>query len=212
MTTIDHIKKYINGIEPQEAIFSDDIYNYVKKKVPDIDRATFNTNMQRYEKTDDLFIRYQKGVYYKTVKTPFGKANINMLSVIKRMYVTDGKEIFGYETGPSYMNKIGLTTQLPKLTYIATDKARYSTTDKEKGVVFKKPVIEINKNNYRYLQLLDALENKEGVAIEAEDHIGILKNQIEKYRLDFEMLLGYARYYNNIKVYNGLAMLVRGVR
>lgn len=210
MTVMDCIKEYIKKINPQEPIFTDDIFDYVKKSIPAVDRAKFNTYMQRYERADEMLMRYQKGIYYRTVKTPFGNANIDLPSVIKRMYVTDGKEIFGYETGPSYMNKIGLTTQLPAFTYIATDKARYSMTEKEYGIVFKKPVVDINGNNYRYLQFLDLLENKEGVAIEAENYSEIFRKQIDRYALNFETLLSYARFYKSLKVYDGLAKLAKG--
>ncbi|UKI14062.1 MAG: hypothetical protein L6V85_08120 [Clostridiales bacterium] len=76
-------------------------------------------------------MRYQKGIYYKTVHTPFGVAGIDTTELIKRTYLVNGDDVIGYESGPSYMNKIGLTTQMPNMTYIVTTRTRYTTEDKK---------------------------------------------------------------------------------
>lgn len=167
--------------------------------------------LQRYEKRNPDFVRYQKGVYYKTVHTPFGVAGIDTTELIKRTYLVNGDEVIGYESGPSYMNKIGLTTQMPNMTYIVTTRTRYTTEDKKDGIYLIKPVIQINRDNYRYLQLLDMLDNKMKVKIEADNYQEILRKQIGTFGLSFERLIGYAKYYNNNNVYAGLSELARGV-
>ncbi len=209
MTVMDYIVEYINGKEKRVPIFTNDIYKYVDKRVPNIQKAILNEYVVRYAKTNPDFVRYQKGVYYKTVETPFGKAGIRYAELIKRVYIDDGENVFGYETGPSYMNKIGLTTQIPACTYLATGKQKATFSNEDENLCLIKPVIEINNDNYRYLQFLDILDNKMKVNIEAENYLEILRKHIDEYFLSFEKLLGYATYYKNNKIYKGLAELAR---
>ena len=109
------------------------------------------------------------------------------------------------------MNKIGLTTQIPKLIYIVTTKARYTAIDKKEGICFIKPVIQVNRNNYRYLQFLDILANRMNVNIETSNYLNILRKQIDTFKLSFEKLVGYAKYYKNISAYKTLSELAKGI-
>ncbi len=210
MTIMECIVQYVDGQEDRVPIFTNDIYKYVEKNVPDIQKGVLNEYIVRYAKVNPNFIRYQKGIYYKTVKTPFGQAGIKYAELIKRVYIGDGEEIIGYETGPSYMNKIGLTTQISAHTYLATERQRATFSIEDTNLYFIKPVTGINKDNYRYLQFLDILENKMKVKIETENYKDILRNYIDKHLLNFEKLLAYARYYKNNNIYKGIAELARG--
>jgi hypothetical protein len=209
MSIIECIDEYFKNVLPGNPVFTNDIYDFVNKKIGNVDKALFNLNMQRYEKRNNDLKRYQKGVYYKSVTTPFGNAGINMAELIRKTYLVNGDDVIGYESGPSYMNKIGLTTQMPSLTYIVTSKAKYSIEDKERGVYCIKPVTKINSDNYRYLQFLDVLENKLHVKVEAKNYVEILRKYIVTYNLSFERLVGYAKYYNDNNVYTKLSELAR---
>lgn len=211
MTVMQFIDEFIQKAELRVPLYTNEIYEYVKSKSPDTDKATFNMTLQRYEKSNPYFMRYQKGIYYRTVYTPFGLAGINMTELIKRKYLVNGNEVIGYESGPSYMNKIGLTSQMPNMTYIVTSKTRYTTEDKKHGLYLIKPVFPVNRDNYRYLQLLDMIDNKMKVKMEADNYQEILRKQIDTFSLSFERLIGYAQYYNN-KVYAGLSELARGIK
>ena len=211
MTIAQIIDEFVKKAELRVPLYTNEIYEYVKLELPDTDKATFNMTLQRYEKRKPDFVRYKKGIYYKTMQTPFGVAGIDTFELIKRTYLVNGNEIIGYESGPSYMNKIGLTTQMPNMTYIVTTRTRYTTEDKKYGIYLIKPVIQINRENYRYLQLLDMLDNKMKVKFEADNYQEILRKQICKYDLSFERLIGYAKYYNSNKVYAGLSELAQGV-
>ena len=178
---MQYIDEFVRKAELRVPLYTNEIYEYVKTKLPDTDKATFNMTLQRYEKRNPDFVRYQKGVYYKTVHTPFGVAGIDTTELIKRTYLVNGDEVIGYESGPSYMNKIGLTTQMPNMTYIVTTRTRYTTEDKKDGIYLIKPYQEI------------------------------LRKQIGTFGLSFERLIGYAKYYNNNNVYAGLSELARGV-
>ncbi len=211
MNITKYIDDFVKNVKLRMPIYTDDIYAYVKLNLPNVSKATFNMTLQRYQKNNPDFIRYRKGIYYKSMHTPFGDSGIDVVELIKRKYLETHDEIIGYESGPSYMNKIGLTTQMPNMTYIVTSKARYAKKDKEVGICLLKPVIRVSNDNYRYLQLLDMLENKMNVNIEAQNYREILRKQIISYNLNFEKLIGYAKYYDSVKVYKGLSELARGV-
>ena len=117
-----------------------------------------------------------------------------------------GDRVIGYETGPSYMNKMGLTTQMSADTFLATDRTKGV---EENGIVIVKPVIRINNENYRYLQFLDMLDNRMKVKIEADNYRDILRGYIDAHNLNFERLMFYARYYKNNRIYSGIAELAR---
>ena len=67
------------------------------------------------------------------------------------------------------------------------------------GVLIRKPKVEINKDNYLYLQLLDILLNKDDVPIEAENEREIIYKFIKDNNLDFEKIFEYANKIGNIK-------------
>lgn len=210
MTIMQYIDEYVNKAVARVPIYTNEIYDYVRSKLPNTEKATFNMTLQRYAQKRADFLRYKKGIYYKTFQTPFGTAGIDTMMLIKKTYLLNGNEVIGYESGPSYMNKLGLTTQMPKFTYIVTQKARFNT-EKTDELFLVKPTVKITDENYRYLQFLDVLDNKMQVPIEAVNYKQILRRQISAYNLSFEKLIGYAKYYKNTKVYEGLSEIARGV-
>lgn len=208
MTIMNCIVEYVDRVKYRVPIFTKVVYEYVKTIIPNVDKGVFNEYLARYARRNSEFVRYQKGIYYKTLTTPFGRAGINYTELVKMIYLTDGKEVFGYETGPSLMNKIGLTTQMPAYTYLVSERARNTINDEEQLIIFK-PVIKVNAENYRYLQFIDILDNRMKVNVEAKNAQKILRNFIDKYNLNFETLLRYARYYKNKGIFAMIAELAR---
>ncbi len=209
MGIMDYIDGYVNKVELCIPIFVDEIFDYVQARIPTLKKDIFNVYIARYTKAHTDFVRFAKGIYYRTVVTPFGVAKLKHMELVRKMYIGDGTNIYGYETGPSYMNKIGLTTQMPMAIYLATVKPKNIYIEDDNGIILVKPETTITKSNYRYLQFLDILDNKQKVHIEADNYLNILRNQIETYQLDFEKLMAYAKHYNSIQVYRGLADLAR---
>jgi len=161
----------------------------------DFDKAKVlvNVNLKRIADNHGLE-RYQRGIYYKAKETPFGKTKLNPAQVMRDMYLIKNGHIIGYETGPSFYNQIGLTTQLPKYKTYATNVYRQkgSRMDEKLGVILRKPPAQVNSDNYRYLQLLDVIENKDKVAMDALDSNLLLLEHVRKHELDYLRLTGYA--------------------
>lgn len=206
MNVMDCIANYVGGIGTRVPIFTQDIYDYVAGQLPETDKAVVNEYITRYARRNPDFVRHQKGIYYKTVYTPFGQAGINTTELIKRTYLYDGGRVIGYETGPSYMNKVGLTTQMPKFTFIATENKKSRSID---GIQLVKPVTDITEENYRYLQLLDMMDNRFKVHFEREK-AKVFRAFIDSYGLSYERLLNYAKLYRNTRIYQEIAETTRG--
>lgn len=138
---------------------------------------------------------YQKGIYYRSVKTPFGETGINKEKLIADKYILPCK---GYETGLFLLHRMGLTSQMPKERILATNMAKEcARVDKKLGVTIRPPKVTITAENKPYLQILDALEILEKAPVDEERPYEILAGHIKKQELRFDVLLTLAyRYYN----------------
>jgi hypothetical protein len=159
-------------------------------------KAIVNVNLKRHVDNQKLE-RFQRGIYYKAQQTLFGKTKLNPNSMATKIYINRNNEIIGYETGPSFLNKVGLTTQNARNKYFATNfyQPNGCRVDKKLNVVIRKPPIKVTADNYKYLQLLDAIENKDNIAIDANCPEKVILNYIEKNNLDLIRLVYLARKY-----------------
>ncbi|NJD02246.1 MAG: hypothetical protein FIA99_06535 [Ruminiclostridium sp.] len=138
-----------------------------------------------------LIERFQKGVYYRAKQTVFGKARPSEDILEAQLLTRRGNEIIGYETGLSLMNKIGLTTLVPKKREIATNAYRKNINDRY--IIARKPVITVNAGNFRYLQLLDVIRDLPEAPVDAENPKALLHAFTEKNGLDTVETLTYAK-------------------
>lgn len=207
-TIMDLITEYIDNIGNGYPIFTSDIHDYVLNEIADAKPLVINEYINRYEKNNNNFVRYKKGIYYKCVDTFFGKTKIKHGELIRRLYLEDEEEVYGYETGPSFINRMGLTTQVPKYTYFATNKNRVDKCSNTIELV--KPMVKVTKENFKYLQILDVISNKYDVPFEVDNPDEIIRNVIDDNDLGFESLLYYATFYKDNGIYKKIANLARG--
>ncbi len=135
--------------------------------------------------------RFQKGVYYRTKQTVFGKARPSAETLEAQLLIRRGDDIIGYETGVSLMNQMGLTTLVPRKREIATNAYRKIINDKY--IIVRKPVITVNAGNFRYLQFLDVIRDLPEAPVDAENPKALLHAFAEKNGLDTVEALTYAR-------------------
>lgn len=83
---------------------------------------------------------------------------------VMRKYVQNKSEIYGYVTGISFANQLGLTTQMPAVIEVVTNReatnGRMITVGSQR-VRVKKPAITISDSNAELLQLLDSIGQAE---------------------------------------------------
>lgn len=209
------VLEYIEQYPEDEPIFIEDIKKYVIGKYEEDNKQekvlkNINVILNRLKNEGIIKAEY-KGVYYKPIISMFGAVPLNTNKLRKLKYLEDKDgNIKGYIVGAKLFNKLGLTTLVPNVTDIVTNECKYHKQYDEKlRTYITKPKIEITNENYRYLQFIDILDNKDNIPIDAPNADEILYRIIEECKLDFEKIIKYARETNNRKVLDKLFVLAR---
>ena len=208
MTYMQFILDYLNEQDFGVPIYTEMIagkmadYFDIEKKKASAATAVAMKRIIDDNKLPDLRF-YQKGVYYRTVSTPFGEMSINKQALIADKYLACNS---GYETGKGLLHHMGLTTQMPGEHLFATNAAKDCVRyDKKLEVSVCPPKTHITAGNKHYLQTLDAIELLDKAPIDAQNPYGIISNHIRTHGLQYETLLYYADKYYNRKTILALA-------
>ena len=109
--------------------------------------------------------RYDSGIYYIPKSGGLlGKSYLDPSVVIMRKYVENNSNKYGYITGLSFANQLGLTTQMPAVIEIVTNREATNGRTLMVGnqkVRVKKSVIPVSEDNAELLQLLDSVGQAE---------------------------------------------------
>ena len=150
--------------------------------------------------TDGRLKRFDTGIYYFPKKSMFRSGSmLPVEEVIKKKYLMDGAGRCGYVGGMLFANQIGITTQVPMVYEVYTNKA---TTDYRETrlanlrVILRKPYVAIDDQNANTLQFLDLL--KEVVDISEVDGAELtdrLVDYMKKKKIGFESMRKYLSYY-----------------
>lgn len=209
------VLEYIEQYPEDEPIFIEDIKKYIIQKCENDNNQenilkNINVIFNRLKNEGIIKAEY-KGVYYKPVITMFGEMGLDHRKLIQLKYLKDRDgNVKGYIVGAKLFNKLGLTTLVPNVTDIVTNECKYHKQyDRNLRVYITKPKIKITNENYRYLQFIDILDNKDNINIEAENADEILYSIIDECNLDFEKIIKYARETNNKKILDKLFVLAR---
>ncbi len=140
--------------------------------------------------------RISPGVFFKPKMTVFGKLGPDESEILK-LYLFEDNERVGYLTGPGLYNSMALTTQVPAVYYAAS---RYKRISVKMGRVVIKPAksyVDVNGQNYRYLQFLDALKDFTKILdLDTEFALGVLLTTLKKYNeTELKTLIKYALKY-----------------
>lgn len=209
------VLEYIEQYPEDEPIFIEDIKKYIIQKCENDNNQenilkNINVILNRLKNEGIIKAEY-KGIYYKPVITMFGEMGLDHRKLIQLKYLKDRDgNVKGYIVGAKLFNKLGLTTLVPNVTDIVTNECKYHKQyDRNLRVYITKPKIKITNENYRYLQFIDILDNKDNIHIEAENADEILYSIIDECNLDFEKIIKYARETNNKKILDKLFVLAR---
>lgn len=115
--------------------------------------------------TNGFLERYDSGIYYIPKRGGIlGKSYLDPNIVIMRKYVQNKSDKYGYVTGLSFANELGLTTQMPAIIEVVTNReatnGRMVMVGNQK-VRVKKSSVPISESNAELLQLLDAIGQAE---------------------------------------------------
>lgn len=155
--------------------------------------------------------RMEKGMYCKVKQTLFGELLPDMEKVLCEQLIFAGNQIIGYETGPSYSNKIGLCSWMPREQYIATNRYRKQIPNQMKIKVCR-PRAEISTENHKYLQALDMIQEMDELPIDAPEPEKIIREVLVKNQLQNEILILLARkYYKQKTLFRTIDIALEGL-
>ncbi len=137
--------------------------------------------------------KYQRGIYYLTKSTPFGELVIDINKLIEDKYLTDDS---GYESGLSLLHMMGLTTQIPRVRTIVSNKApRGVCHDTRLNVGIRVPRVVIDHENIKYLQVLDVIDLLDNAPIDADAPYTLIATHINKCELRYDTMYKIAEAY-----------------
>jgi hypothetical protein len=153
--------------------------------------------------------RHQRGIYYKPVSTIFGMSKLNQITILEQKYIRTPNGVVGFITGPSFLNRIGITNQESKLIYVATKGITNTFTDLKNKAFVKKAPDDLDETNSIYYQLLFALSDYEKYPIDVDQPLKVFNEYIRKNSLDYKLLLSYAGKISNQNILKKLAMVAQ---
>lgn len=194
----DYLKENYNLNEP---IFLSEI------NIPDMKASSLRQQLKKLTE-DGRIKRFDTGIYFLPKESKFRSgSSISIDEVIKKKYLMDGGKKCGYISGIKFANNIGLTTQVPAVYEIYTNKA---TTDYREiqlaniRVIIRKPYVEIDDRNVDVLQFLDLIKEVVEISeLENKDLAKRLLQYMKSMGLKFDSLRPYLTYYPD-RIYKNL--------
>lgn len=128
-----------------------------------IDGMSYDNLRQQMKKLvdDGKVKRYENGVYYLPKPSKFNlEVGLNPEIVLDYKYLREDGKKCGYISGLLFYNLMGLTSQVPALYQIVTNKATTNYRETNVGktkLIIKKPRVTVTEDNYKILQFLDLI-------------------------------------------------------
>lgn len=201
MTYAGNLQNRIEKLLPREPI----LVRNILKEFPNIHAV--DMALHRMEKKGQI-IRFEKGIYYKPMKTRLGQLGIDKDALIKAKYLYKDGELHGYITGPQVWNQWGLTTQIPKGQWIALADIRQKKVDKMLDLLIIKSRGDVTEKSVSALQFLDVLEYMDQIQDSDKETVLMKLMEIFKNRMDVQgrvSIIDQARHYpKTVQVLAGL--------
>lgn len=142
-------------------------------------------------------VHYDKGVYYIPTQTSLGQSLLNPLKVIEKKYLADNGEVFGYFSGISLLNRMGISTQVPSVLEIYTNKETSQVREVKVGrqkVVLRKARTKITSDNVLILSFLEMM-NAVTPSYFNEERKRAVRDYIKQNRITGKDITKYAPYF-----------------
>lgn len=196
------------------------LYEYLKENykenepifISELQYKNLNMNAIRQQilnlTNKNLLIRYDTGIYFIPGKSIFKTSKtLNQNKVIEKKYISTNDEIVGYFSGLNFANRIGITTQVPNLYEVVSNKATCDYRELKIGstkIILRKPRTKITKENYLELQFLDMIKEIDNLSIlDQEENKKIVLNYMNMAKISFEKLQKLLEFYPD-KIYKNL--------
>lgn len=194
MALMNDVYSYIeNNYRPNEPIFLSEL------NIPGMKAVSVRQQMKKLTESGQLK-RFDTGIYYIPKKSMFRSGStLSVDEVIRRKYLADGENCCGYVGGILFANQLGLTTQVPAVYEIYTNKATTEYRETELAnlrVILRKPYCTIDEKNVATLQFLDLLKEIVDVSeVDGEELTNRLIGYMKKKSIGFESMRPFLPYY-----------------
>jgi DNA-binding Lrp family transcriptional regulator len=191
---INEVYEYIeNKYKPNEPIFLAEL------DIPDIKPVSVRQQMKKLTEEGRLK-RFDAGIYYIPKKSMFRSGStLSIDEVIRKKYLQDGVNRCGYVGGILFANQLGLTTQVPALYEVYTNKATTEYRETKLAnlrVILRKPYCEIDTKNAETLQFLDLIKEVVDISeVDGEELTKRLLGYMKKKNIGFESMKPFLPYY-----------------
>ena len=126
-------------------------------------------------------------------------SSLSVDEVIRRKYLADGGNCCGYVGGILFANQLGLTTQVPGVYEVYTNKATTEYRETRLAnlrVILRKPYCVIDEKNAATLQFLDLLKEIVDISeVDGEELTNRLIGYMKKKSIGFESMRQFLPYY-----------------
>ena len=138
--------------------------------------------------------RFDTGIYYFPIKMFFGDSFLDPHKVVKRRFLSDGNDVYGYIAGVSLLNLTGLSTQVPNLIELVTNnestRVRYIRVGTQR-VKARRSRTTVTKANVTALQFLDLMNTVTPTAMDETEWF-MLRKYIRDFGVNRDAVTQYA--------------------
>lgn len=194
MALMNDVYSYIeNNYQPNEPIFLSEL------NIPGMKAVSVRQQMKKLTESGKLK-RFDAGIYYIPKKSMFRSGStLSVDEVIRKKYLADGGNCCGYVGGILFANQLGLTTQVPGVYEIYTNKATTEYRETQLAslrVILRKPYCAIDGKNAATLQFLDLLKEIVDISeVDGEELTNLLIGYMKKKGIGFESMRPFLPYY-----------------
>lgn len=202
MSLSDAVYNYMyNNYQTNEPIFLSQL------NIPEIEAVSVRQQLKKLTKSGRIK-RFDTGIYYIPGESIFRSGStLSVDEVIKKKYLSVGESCCGYIGGILFANQLGLTTQVPGVYEIYSNKATTEYRETKIGsirIILHKPCCEINENNAATLQFLDLLKEIVDISeVEGNELTNRLIDYMKKKGIEFEKMKHFLQYYP-VKIYKNM--------
>lgn len=202
MALMNDVYSYIeNNYRPNEPIFLSEL------NIPDMKAVSVRQQMKKLTEAR-LLKHFDTGIYYIPKKSMFRSGStLSVDEVIRKKYLADGENCCGYVGGILFANQLGLTTQVPEVYEIYTNKATTEYRETQLAnlcLILRKPYCEIDERNAATLQFLDLLKEIVDISeVDGKELTNRLISYMKKKSIRFENMRQFLPYYPE-KIYKNM--------
>ena len=194
MAQVDVVYDYLRqNFANEEPIFLSDIC------IPNMNDISIRQQVSKLT-ADGRLKLFDTGIYFLPGNSFFSfGSTLSVNDVVKKKYLMEGQSRCGYIGGLMLANAVGLTTQVPMVYDVCTNKATTKYRETRLAgirIILRKPRVPVNDENASSLQFLDLmLEVQRFAEVEDAELTRRLTQYCKAAKIDFDSVNSYLPYY-----------------